>query len=128
MLDGRERDTTSLDEKWGNHWRLEGLGQPRGVAWQGGWVDSVYHQEAYILQHRDIEPQVSTPQRRTSLRDASLSTTATMSSTKLGRRRPRRLTTTRGRCRLALSRNIETIVIGTNRAVSAVVQERKKIR
>lgn len=22
---------------------------------KGGWVDSVYHQEAYILQHRDIE-------------------------------------------------------------------------
>lgn len=21
----------------------------------GGWVDSVYHEEAYILQHRDIE-------------------------------------------------------------------------
>lgn len=23
------------------------------------WVDSVYHQEAYILQHRDIEPSKS---------------------------------------------------------------------
>lgn len=25
------------------------------IVGKGGWVDSVYYEEAYILQHRDIE-------------------------------------------------------------------------
>lgn len=119
-VESKGSDTAWWDEKWGNHWRLEGLGWRQGV-----WVDSVYHQKAYILQHRDIEARslVAAAQNvvkgRESIVDVAGTSASSSSSTSNHHS---------SQMPLALSGNIETIVIGTNRAVSAVGQGRKKMR